>query len=148
LIRKTAIENEVDSESFEALAPPPGNVAVCSTRILVVDDNADSADLVAGLLTAHGYVVHVEHSGTNALLSVERVSPHVALLDIRLPDMDGHELARELRSRFGGAIGLVALTGYGRERDRVASEIAGFDVHLVKPASISVILETIAKLRE
>ena len=103
--------------------------------VLVVDATADAAESLAAVLRGEGHRVHVEHGARAALERAEAAPPRVVLLDIGLPDMDGYELARRLRSieRTRGAV-LVALTGYGQVEDRERSQAAGFDFHLVKPA--------------
>ncbi len=122
-------------------APPPRPEEAAAPEergpldILVVDDNADAAESLAVVLRAEGHRVHVERGARAALERVEAAPPRVVLLDIGLPDMDGYELARRLRSleRTRGAVP-VALTGYGQAEDRERSQAAGFDFHLVKPA--------------
>jgi len=102
--------------------------------VLVVDDNADSANSVAMLLRMAGHEVHVEGDGAGALQSAAKVHPDVVLLDIGLPGMNGYEVARRLRaSRGGGDMRIYAMTGYGASEDRDRSKEAGFDGHLVKP---------------
>jgi PAS domain S-box-containing protein len=104
-------------------------------RVLVVDDNADSAASLAMLLEASGHIVSVAHGGVAALSLAEKIRPQVAFLDIGLPELDGYEVAKRLRLAPGLAhIMLVALTGYGRPRDLLRSRAAGFDHHVVKPA--------------
>ena len=112
-------------------ASPSG---VPSRRILVVEDNADSADGLATLLRLDGHVVRTEHDGPSAVAAAGDFRPDVILLDIGLPGMSGYEVARALRRDPGvaGAM-LVAVTGYGQEEDRARSRAAGFDHHLVKP---------------
>ena len=103
-------------------------------RVLVVDDNADAAHMLAMFLEVSGYIALVENNPRKALENIERLAPDVCLLDIGLPEMDGNELARRLRSLPAAAgVLLVAITGYGYESDRKASLAAGFDHHLVKP---------------
>ena len=103
-------------------------------RILVVDDNVDAARMLAMFLEVSGHEVMVEHRAHDALTRIEEISPDVCLLDIGLPEMDGNELARRLRSlpATAGAL-LIAVTGYGYDSDRKTSMAAGFDHHLVKP---------------
>jgi CheY-like chemotaxis protein len=104
-------------------------------RILVVDDNADAAKSLARMLSRlHGQDVRVAHDGPEALALAEAFRPEVVILDIGLPGMDGHEVARRLRERpeSGGTL-LVALTGWGQEQDRRRSRESGFHLHLVKP---------------
>ncbi|MCA1854965.1 PAS domain-containing protein [Massilia oculi] len=117
-------------------------------RVLVVDDNADAAQMLATLLEAHGHAVSVEYDGTTGLARALREQPEVMLLDIGLPDMDGHELARRLRAApdTAGAC-LIALTGYGQNEDRERAREAGFDRHLVKPADLSELLHILAAVR-
>jgi signal transduction histidine kinase len=114
-----------------AAASPTG---VPSRRILVVEDNADSADGLAALLLLDGHVVRTENDGPSAVAAAGEFRPDVILLDIGLPGMSGYEVARALRSdpRVATAL-LVAVTGYGQDEDRARSSDAGFDHHLVKP---------------
>lgn len=104
-------------------------------RILVVDDNVDAANSLAMLLTlVDGHMVHVAHDGPLGLEMARRERPDVLLLDIGLPGMSGYELARRIRDLPGFESALiVALTGWGQDRDRQKSSDAGFDHHLVKP---------------
>lgn len=116
-------------------------------RLLIVDDNEDSADLLADLLRASGFEVVVEHSAAGALKRSEHFRPDLAILDIGLPEMDGHELARALRARIHDPrMRLIALTGYGRESDRALSKTAGFDAHLVKPVMPKHLLAEVQRL--
>ncbi|HEY0856556.1 MAG TPA: ATP-binding protein [Albitalea sp.] len=110
-------------------------------RVLVVDDNADAADMLGLALRAQGHEVVVAHDPITALKSLDGFTPDVAVLDIGLPVMDGYELAARLRERLGeGRCRLYALTGYGLESDRMRSKAAGFDLHLVKPVNIDRLL--------
>jgi CheY-like chemotaxis protein len=113
--------------------------------VLLVDDNRDAADVLAEALSAFGYVVEVAYDGPTALAVVERFAPEAALLDIGLPVMDGYELAARLRAR-GGALHLVAITGYGQESDAARARAAGFDQHLVKPVDLDQVFEALAKV--
>ena len=106
-------------------------------RILVVDDNADAADMLAMLLEAAGHRVWVEHGSQRALERAGAVRPQACLIDIGLPDMDGNTLAQRLRAMPATADALlVATTGYGQDSDRRRSLDAGFDHHLVKPLDL------------
>ena len=106
-------------------------------RVLVVEDDEDSALLLAEILGDHGYAVEVAHDGASALEKAITFQPEVAVLDVGLPDMDGYQLAAKLRqldlARSPAGLRLIALTGYGGDEERVRSRAAGFDVHLVKP---------------
>ena len=114
-------------------APSPGR-AEESLRILVVDDNADSASSLATLLELSGHETRMSHDGEGAVREAEAFGPDVVLLDIGLPGMDGLEAARRIRALPGGRrILLVAVTGWGQEHDRRRSREAGFDHHVVKP---------------
>lgn len=101
---------------------------------LVVDDNRDAANSLAEFLDALGIATSVAYSGTEALALLPTLQPDVAVLDIGMPGMDGHELARRIRQHPAGAqVLLVALTGWGQQSDREATAAAGFQHHLVKP---------------
>jgi CheY-like chemotaxis protein len=109
-----------------------------SQRILVVDDNCDSADSLRTLLTLLGAEVEVAYSGTQALSTIEEFHPAVVLLDLGMPEMDGYEVAERIRQRTDfHDVTLIALTGWGQDEDRRRARHAGFDHHLVKPADIT-----------
>jgi two-component system CheB/CheR fusion protein len=110
------------------------NTTSSPLRILVVDDNQDSAETLALLLTFSGHDVRVAHEGDTALETASAFLPQVIILDIGLPKMDGYEVARRLRAQpqFKNCY-LIALTGYGQDEDRQRSKEAGFDHHMVKP---------------
>lgn len=107
-------------------------------RVLVVDDNKDSAASMGMLLKFLGTDVQVAYDGATALAAIESYRPDVVLLDIGMPGMDGFEVARQVRQRaeFDGTM-LIALTGWGQAEDRQRTQMAGFDHHLVKPADIT-----------
>jgi PAS domain S-box-containing protein len=117
-------------------------------RILVVDDNADAARMLAMFLEASGHQVFVEHESRRALERARIEKPDVCMLDIGLPDMDGNELARRLRAQAETAkIILIAVTGYGQAQDRQNTSAAGFDHHLVKPVDAAKLLALISDIR-
>jgi CheY-like chemotaxis protein len=117
---------------------------VVSKRILIVEDNPDTAFSLAKLLELSGHTVSVAHTGQEALAAASVSTPDVAILDIGLPGMDGHELARQLRSQLSGAnCLLIAATAYSRPEDVARSMDAGFDVHFVKPVPLVRFLELI-----
>jgi CheY-like chemotaxis protein len=104
------------------------------SRIMVVDDNRDSADTLAALLDAWGHEVRTFYDGLAALAATGEFHPNVVLLDIGLPKMNGYEVAAQLRKmEHGRSMILVAFTGYGQDEDRRRVRDAGFDYHLVKP---------------
>ena len=130
--------------SGAAADPTPG---VQGLRVLVVDDNVDAAQMLATLLEMSGYAVSVEYDGASALKTALRERPDVALLDIGLPDIDGHELARRLRAQPATADAvLVALTGYGQAEDQERAHQAGFNHHMVKPADLPKLLALLASV--
>jgi CheY-like chemotaxis protein len=115
-------------------------------RVLIVDDNVDSAEMMMTMLESVGHKVAIAHDGPEALAVVENFSPEVALLDIGLPVMDGYELGKRLHATTQAAsCQLIALTGYGQEHDRAQSKAAGFAAHLVKPVDMKNLLLLIAE---
>ncbi len=111
-----------------------------SLRVLVVDDNVDTAESLAMLLTAVGHEVQTRYTGPDGLASGLAFDPDVVLLDIGLPGMDGYEVAAKLRaSPHGEGLTLVALTGYGQESDKQRALASGFDAHLVKPVDFGLL---------
>lgn len=114
-----------------------GTELTVSRRILVVDDNRDSADSLAIVLRMLGHEVQTAHDGLQAVEADAAFLPDVILLDIGLPKLNGYEAARRIREQQGDRkLLMVALTGWGQETDRIASEKAGFDAHMVKPADL------------
>lgn len=112
----------------------------CAARrlhVLVVDDNRDAAQTLGELLRIAGHDVALAHDGTSGLDLATKNTPDLAFLDIGLPEIDGLEVARRLRQRFGSNIRLVALTGYGSKEDQCRSFDAGFDEHWVKPLQLA-----------
>ncbi len=122
---------ETDASAVDPVgAVPPGVRRAC--RVAVVDDNRDSADLLAMLLGHWGHPVDVAYDGESALELVRRHRPAIVLLDIGLPLMDGYAVARRIREEWPDTR-LVAVSGYGQEQDRRRAREAGFDHHLLKP---------------
>jgi signal transduction histidine kinase/DNA-binding response OmpR family regulator len=104
-------------------------------RVLVVDDNADAAETVAAYLRLEGHEAKVVTEGTEVLVSARVFEPQVVVLDIGLPGLDGYQIAQQLRAHpQTRETLLIAVTGYGREEDRLRAAEAGFDCHFVKPA--------------
>jgi CheY-like chemotaxis protein len=122
-----------------------GLVAAKDIRVLVVDDYEDNAEMLGELLEQAGYEVRIAYTAAMALGAAVEFSPHVAILDLGMPDIDGADLARQLRALPGlAAVGLIAVTGYGRPADREKTLQAGFAVHLVKPVESPAILAALA----
>ena len=114
-------------------------------RILVVDDNQDSATSLAMLLRIQGHETYLAHDGAEALEKIETLRPGFVLLDIGLPKLNGYEVCRRLRQQpWGKDIVLIALTGWGQDEDRLKSQQAGFDGHLVKPVDHTALAQLLA----
>jgi CheY-like chemotaxis protein len=117
-------------------------------RVLVVDDLADAATSLAMLCQLFGAEAIVAADGVEALRIGASFLPHVVLMDITMPNMDGYEAARRLRAEpWGKSVVLIALTGWGRKTDIDAAASAGFDGHLLKPVEAEALLRLIAELR-
>jgi PAS domain S-box-containing protein len=117
-------------------AAPQGSAATPSLRVLVVDDNLDAGEMLLELLQLWGHDASASGDGPTALEIASRWLPQAVLLDIGLPGMSGHEVARRLRELLQPPLLLVAVTGYGAPDDQLASRDAGFDVHLTKPVDL------------
>lgn len=138
--------NEEASVFRKDISPAIGVALVEALKVMVVDDNADAAQMLAMFVEALGHQVFVEHNARKALEKARVVKPHVFLLDIGLPDIDGNELARRLRAQPETARAiLVAVTGYGQEQDRKKAHNAGFEHHFVKPVDTT---KLVSLLRE
>jgi PAS domain S-box-containing protein len=130
------VATEAPAVATESSSQPPAHGA--ARRILVVDDNRDSAETMAILLGLKGHAVRTAHDGVQAIETAQRFRPEVVLLDIGLPGGDGYEVARRLRSE-AGLVGarLVATTGWGYPEDKRRAREAGFDLHLTKPVDMT-----------
>jgi PAS domain S-box-containing protein len=114
-------------------------------RVLVVDDNADAADSLTALLGALGHTTAMAHDGPAGLLAAREFVPDLVLLDIGLPGMSGHDVAREIRRTASlRQVVLIALTGWGAQSDQEQSQEAGFDQHLTKPVSLEALEQALA----
>lgn len=115
-------------------------------RLLIVDDNVDAADSLAQMLRLAGFEIRVAYDGRTAVEFAELMRPDVALLDLGLPLLSGHEVARQLRGEdWGRSMRLIAVTGWGQEDDRARSREAGFDEHLTKPVDPNVLIAAILR---
>jgi len=125
---------------FLAPAPSPPKRGDTPRRILIVDDNTDSTHSMEALQIRHGHEVRTAATGPEALAIAAEFLPQVVLLDIRLPGMDGFEVARQLRSMLAlRHVFLIAMTGYASPEDRQLAHEAGFDEHLIKPVDLKVL---------
>jgi len=142
----TEPERHVDALGGTAAGAGHSSVAPSPRRVLVVDDNVDSAVSLADLLRLKGHEVEVAHDGPAALKKANSFQPQVVLLDIGLPGLDGYQVASRLRRRRRTARALlVALTGYGQEEDQRLAREAGFDHHLIKPVDPKTIYDLLAQ---
>jgi CheY-like chemotaxis protein len=125
------------ARAVQSLKTPAGRET--PRRIVVIDDNFDAAESLAMLLRLKGHEVHVAYDGPAGVALALKMDPDSVLIDIGLPGIDGYEVAKQLRAQENGRALLVALTGYGQTEDRIKSEQAGFDHHLVKPVAQNVL---------
>ena len=129
-------------ESSSVVAGDPQS----ETKVLVVDDNVDAAHALSLLLETQGFSVAVAHDGGDALKRADEVQPHIVLMDLGLPVLDGYQVASQLRARpNGSAVTLVAVSGYGPDQNPERASEAGFDHHLVKPIDCVALLALLAK---
>lgn len=118
--------------------------ATLQRRVLVVDDDADSADLLVQLLEMRGHEARSVHSASEAVVQAAEFLPHVAILDVGLPDMSGYDLAQLLRKGEGLAeCKLIAVTGYSGDAVVARCKMAGFDQHLVKPVDLEALARSV-----
>jgi PAS domain S-box-containing protein len=135
----------LEARAAAGAPPAPSEAPPRARRILVVDDNEDSATSLAMLLEIAGNKTFIAHDGTAAFAAVERHRPEVVLLDIGLPGLNGYEVCRRIREQpWGRDMVLIALTGWGQDEDRRQSREAGFDGHLVKPVNYTALMELLA----
>jgi PAS domain S-box-containing protein len=126
-LRRTSISQQ--KQASDSLAAQP-----VSRRVLIADDNHDAGDSLAMLLRMDGHEVTVVHNGREALAAFSAVQPQVALLDIGMPELSGYEVARRVRQgSLGRAVTLIAVTGWGQDRDKADALAAGFNHHFTKP---------------
>ena len=127
---------------------PPLKANPQGFRILVVDDNADSALSLAMMLSIMGHDTRTAHDGETAVTTAESFLPEVVLLDIGLPKLNGYEVAQRIRtSSWGSSMFLIAVTGWGQDEDRQRSAEVGLNVHMVKPVEPSALQKLLAGLR-
>jgi len=117
-------------------------------RVLLVDDNRDASESLAMLLTTTGHEVATAGDGPRAIEILGQYEPDMILLDIGLPGMDGYEVCRRIRREGLSSASIIAMTGFGQDRDRELAKAAGFDAHLVKPVAIGRLLSILDALPE
>jgi CheY-like chemotaxis protein len=135
-VRLPALEAYPERAAEEA---PPKEAASngLGRRILVVDDNQDSATSMAMMLKLTGNQVRTAHDGIDAVKAAEKFRPQVILMDVGMPRLNGYEATRHIREQpWGGSVIIIALTGWGQEGDKERSREAGCNGHLVKPVSL------------
>jgi len=112
--------------------------------VLVVDDNRDSADVLAMLLRHMGHEVETAYDGNEALERAATFEADFILLDIGMPALNGYDAARTLRAHRPQGLTLVAVTGWGQDEDRRRSREAGFDAHLIKPVDLHALTQLLS----
>ena len=128
-----------------ALTPQP---PVHRFKILVVDDNHDSALSMSMMLSIMGHETRTAHDGETAVATAETFLPDVVLLDIGLPKLNGYEVAQRIREKsWGASMYLIAVTGWGQEEDRQRSSEVGLNVHMVKPVEPAALEKLLAQLK-
>ncbi len=120
---------------------PPAVASCAGRRVLVIDDNPAGARAMKRLVTALGGECRVAHNGQAGLADIRESRPDIVILDIGMPGLDGYETCRRIREEFGSSLMVVALTGWGQERDKDKAMQAGFDLHLTKPADPTLLEE-------
>jgi CheY-like chemotaxis protein/anti-sigma regulatory factor (Ser/Thr protein kinase) len=140
VIRLPAADSDTPLPAVRTVAAAD-RMAAFSPKILIIDDNRDAADSLHALLRDHGFSCASALDGPSGLEAVASFAPDAILLDLGLPVLDGYEVARRIRrSASGHKYLIVAVTGYGEERDRERSAQAGIDAHLVKPVDFDQLL--------
>lgn len=122
-------------------AAPAPQAALSTCKVLVADDNPDTANSLASLLELEGYEVQTAYDGEQALGIAGAFQPSLVLLDIGMPKMNGYEVAQRIRERvWGQSMTLVAITGWGQQDDKARAVTAGFDHHFTKPVNLELLL--------
>ena len=132
IVRLPLVHGDGD-ERAPAEAPQKSGL---NRRVLVIDDNVDSADMLAWLVQSLGGEAKTAHDGPAGIAAAKEFEPDVILLDIGMPGMDGYEVCRRIREANTTRPFIVAITGWGQERDKIRATEAGFDAHLTKPADL------------
>ena len=141
-VRLPLLQSGEDYGSLADLADAP---APSGCRVLIAEDNADTAEMMQMMLQLKGHDVRVAADGSEAIAVAKAFEPHIAFLDIGMPRVDGYEAARGIRELLGDRVTLVALTGWGQDDDKRLSREAGFDHHVTKPPEPDVVERLIAE---
>jgi CheY-like chemotaxis protein len=137
---------EMDCLDDTSPAPVASAATAASLRVLLVEDNDDARDMLRTVLRLAGHEVHEAADGVTALRMATELRPHVALIDLGLPGLDGLEVGARLRASADGERPLlVAVTGYGQQADRERTRRAGFDLHLTKPVDPERLTEAVSQ---
>jgi signal transduction histidine kinase len=131
----------IQSGSAAGASDGPQEKPPLNRRVLVIDDNVDAADMMAWLVRSLGGEARTANDGPAGIAAASEFAPDVILLDIGMPEMDGYEVCRRIRGAQTSKPFIVAITGWGQERDKARAAEAGFDAHLTKPADIDVLEE-------
>jgi CheY-like chemotaxis protein len=127
-----------DSSLSPSPSPSPSSSWNGARRhILLIEDSEDNREMMRELLEMEGFRVDVASDGAQGVEQALALRPAVAIVDIGLPQLDGYEVARQVRAALGAGITLVALTGYGQPDDQHRATEAGFDAHLTKPVNLA-----------
>ena len=129
-----------DMRTAAIQSPHDLDVAVGPLRVLVADDERDTADTLVKILSFQGYDVRVAYDGAHVLREAWQFFPDVVILDIGMPQVNGYDVARALRARISGVV-LVAVTAWKANTDKILAQMAGFDHHFGKPCDPSAIVE-------
>ncbi|HVX64821.1 MAG TPA: ATP-binding protein [Pirellulales bacterium] len=133
--------------SAPAAAPATSRAASPAYKVLLVDDNHDALATMSTLVAVLGHEVRTAGDGLEALAAAEEFAPHAILMDLGMPRMNGYDAAREIRrTAWGKQVRLIAVTGWGQATDRLRTEAAGFDSHLVKPIDLAALRQALADI--
>lgn len=142
-VRLPAVDGPAEGRAARSKAPRSAR----PRRILIIEDNADARQMMRAMLALSGHEVSEAHDGISGIAAAAEARPDAVLIDIGLPDIDGYEVARRLRSSaLDGKVALIAVTGYGQPADERRALEAGFDAHLTKPVEPERLDEVIARL--
>jgi signal transduction histidine kinase len=147
---RVPLASRQDAEPAPSSNPQPAAAVPApeaGLRVLVADDNKDAADTLAMLLQMMGHSVRYVYDGEAAVQEAKQFNPHIVLLDIGMPKLNGYEACREIRAQAGGAaMTIAAITGWGQPEDLLSSNRAGFDHHMVKPVDPVALTELISSV--